>query len=103
MVKSGDAVKDVGVELRERSGGKVVARATTDAEGKFAFPDVPEGEYTLALTLLERLDVQKCRLILTEARGGPLKKDFDFNAVKPLPSALKKLPGKRTPYSETGT
>jgi hypothetical protein len=61
VVKSGDAVKDVGVELRERSGGKVVARATTDAEGKFAFPDVPEGEYTLALTLYERPDVQKCR------------------------------------------
>lgn len=39
--KSGDAVRGVEVELREKSGGKVVGRATTDADGKFAFRDVP--------------------------------------------------------------
>lgn len=102
-VKSGDSVKGVGVELRKKSSGEVVARATTDAEGKFSFPNVPEGEYTLALTLPERPGVKKCRLALSASRGGPLKKDFDFKAVKPSPSAIKKLPGKPKPGEITLT
>jgi hypothetical protein len=103
VVKSGDSVRGVGVELRKKSTEEVVARATTDADGKFSFPDVPEGEYTLALTLPEKPGVKKCRLTLSAGRGGQLKKDFDFKAVKPSPSGINKLPGKPKPGEITLT
>jgi hypothetical protein len=109
-VNPGDVAQGVGAQLREESGGRVIASATTDADGKFTFPDLPDGKYKLTLTFPGKQDmsgdtpqptIRTFRLTVSEVRGAPLKKDLDLKAEQPLPSTLKKLPGKRSPPTVT--
>lgn len=102
-VSSASVSYSVDVQLKEKSGVKVVPSVTPDGEGKFTFRDIPEGEYSLTLVLHEEADtlgatpgpeVKKYRLTLTGGSGRPLTKDFDLKAAKPLPSTIKKLPGR---------
>ena len=48
---AGAPLKGVDVKLGRNPGGSPVARTTTDANGAFAFADVPAGSYTLTFEL----------------------------------------------------
>jgi hypothetical protein len=109
-LNAGDVANGVDVQLKEESGDRVVASATTDAAGKFTFPDLPDGKYRLTLTFPGKQDtsgdtpkptVRTFLLTVTGVRGEPLKKDLDLKAEQPMSTILKKLPGKRTPPTIT--
>ena len=48
---AGAPLKGVDVKLGKNPGGSPAARTTTDANGAFAFPDLPAGSYTLTFDL----------------------------------------------------
>ena len=48
---TGAPLKGVDVKLGKNPGGTPAARATTDANGAFAFPEMPAGSYVLTLDL----------------------------------------------------
>jgi len=89
---TGAPLKGVDVKLGKSPGGSPAARTTTDAEGSFTLPVVPEGEYVLTLELKKETagaqaarassdaaeSLKFCRVTLKLPGGEKVEKEFDL-------------------------
>jgi outer membrane receptor protein involved in Fe transport len=75
-----------GSELRlQGPDGRELARATSDAQGRFSFPPMPSGTYAVTA---DKADFQTATVIAAAASGAPAELKIALTATKPLDLAL---------------
>ena len=88
----GTPIKGVDVKMGRNPGGNAAARATTDAEGNFALPVVPQGSYTLTFTMPREAQAElSVKATVRGSAGEIFDSEVQFKvklAVAPAPIIL---------------